>query len=101
MRKTDSAWNYEKQRDKLKFLLEQPVCSCGAGKDISFIYDCSLHKPEAKPITSKYDLSAVRAEEPIKEEAIEIPDTLIPEEYHVIKNQGVWPLKIEDKYNLK
>jgi hypothetical protein len=68
VRKTDNAWNYEKQREKFKFLLEQPVCSCGAGKDISFIYDCSLHKPEAKPIPSRYDLSAVRAEDPVREE---------------------------------
>jgi hypothetical protein len=32
VRKPDNAWNHEKQREKFKFLTDQPVCSCGAGK---------------------------------------------------------------------
>ena len=65
VRKPDNAWNYEKQREKFKFLTEQPICSCGAGKDISFIYDCALHQPNNKQPPSKYDLSAIRVPEQI------------------------------------
>jgi hypothetical protein len=62
-RRPDNAWNYEKQREKFKFLTEQPICSCGAGKDISFIYDCELHSDAHRKVQkpSKYDSSAVRA----------------------------------------
>ena len=32
VKRPDNAWNYEKQREKFKFLTDQPICSCGAGK---------------------------------------------------------------------
>lgn len=32
IKRCDNAWNYEKQRERFKFLTDQPVCSCGAGK---------------------------------------------------------------------
>ena len=28
---------------------------------------------------------------------IQIPDTLVPDEYKVVKNQGVWPLQYDEK----
>ena len=31
-RRNDNVWNYEKSRGKLKHLLEQPTCYCGAGR---------------------------------------------------------------------
>lgn len=32
LRRPDNVWNNVKMREKLKFLTDQPVCSCGAGK---------------------------------------------------------------------
>lgn len=31
-RRNDNVWNHEKSRGKLKHLLEQPACYCGAGR---------------------------------------------------------------------
>ncbi len=39
-----NAWSHLNRRDKLKHLLEAPPCICGAGKDISFLYDISSSK---------------------------------------------------------
>ncbi|CAF0722793.1 unnamed protein product, partial [Brachionus calyciflorus] len=97
IKRPDNAWNFEKQREKFKFLTEQPICSCGAGKDMSFIYDSVLQsKNLTKPFPSKYDISAIRASNSTSEQQIQIPDTLIPDEFKIAKNQGVWPLKVEE-----
>jgi len=31
-KRNDNVWNHEKSRGKLKHLLEQPACFCGAGR---------------------------------------------------------------------
>jgi hypothetical protein len=28
---------------------------------------------------------------------IQIGETLVPEEFRIVKNQGVWPLKVEEQ----
>ena len=35
-RRNDNVWNHEKSRGKLKHLLEQPPCYCGAGRYANF-----------------------------------------------------------------
>ncbi|XP_076455039.1 axonemal dynein light chain domain-containing protein 1-like isoform X2 [Babylonia areolata] len=93
-----NVWSH-KRRDKFKHLLDSTACSCGAGKDISFLYDVPQeHGHPEKPDT--IDKSAVRkdAEIPPKK-ALQLPDTLIPEEYHIVKNRGVMGIEYhEDKY---
>lgn len=32
-------WSYPHRREKLKHLINAPPCVCGAGRDISFLYD--------------------------------------------------------------
>ena len=32
-------WNYQSRRNRLKHLTDAPPCVCGAGRDISFLYD--------------------------------------------------------------
>ena len=34
-----SLWNHSSRRNRLKHLTNSPPCVCGAGKDISFLYD--------------------------------------------------------------
>ena len=68
---------------------------------MTFLYDSVIHeKPVVKQHVSKYDLSAIRQQTQDNNVApatkqVDIAETLIPEEYKVIVNQGVAPLKIE------
>ncbi|PVD21951.1 hypothetical protein C0Q70_17754 [Pomacea canaliculata] len=95
-----NVWSH-KRREQFQHLMESTTCICGAGRDISFLYDVpqEFAHPE-KP--DPHDHSSVRknAELPPKK-ALQLPDTLIPEEYHIIKNRGVLGLEFhEDKYSL-
>lgn len=91
-------WSH-KRREKFKHLLNSTACSCGAGSDVSFLYDIPQEIPHPeKPDTQ--DQSAVRkdAETPGRK-ALQLPDTLIPTEYHIVKNKGVMGIDYhEDKY---
>ena len=71
-------------------------------RDISFMYDCVMHGPSAKqPAPSKNDPSSVRVlnsqEQHQQDTSVHLPDSIVPDEYRIVKNQGVWPLKIEEK----
>ncbi|CAG2256169.1 unnamed protein product [Mytilus edulis] len=95
----NGVWNH-KRRERFKHLTENPPCICGAGQDISFLYDvpndaANLERPD------KIDKSAVRKEIIDKQKKpLQLPDTLIPEEYHIVKNKGVMGLEFhEDKYS--
>ena len=103
IRKPDNAWHFETQRDKFKFLTEQPICSCGAGRDISFLYDCSIHKDQASQAQQaaaaskaqqKVDLSLAR-QGTMANRTLQLENSLIPDEYKIVKSQGVVPINIE------
>ncbi|XP_078323463.1 axonemal dynein light chain domain-containing protein 1-like isoform X5 [Crassostrea virginica] len=100
-------WSH-KRRERFKHLTENTPCICGAGSDISFLYDVPL--PEKKlERPDKLDKSFARKEaldkqkkKPVDkdEKPLELPDTLIPEEYHIVKNKGVMGIEFhEDKYS--
>ncbi|XP_062611821.1 axonemal dynein light chain domain-containing protein 1-like isoform X3 [Saccostrea cucullata] len=92
-------WSH-KRRERFKHLTENTPCICGAGSDISFLYDVPL--PEKKlERPDKLDKSFARKEALDKQrKPLELPDTLIPEEYHIIKNKGVMGIEFhEDKYS--
>ncbi|KAL5011861.1 hypothetical protein ScPMuIL_010412 [Solemya velum] len=93
-----NVWSY-KRKERFKHLTENIPCICGAGRDISFLYDVpksdnKVDKPE------KIDKSVIRKEvtdQPTQ--VLKLPDTLVPEEYHVVKNKAVMGLEFhEDKY---
>lgn len=44
-------WRHANRRDKLKHLVVAPPCICGAGKDISFLFDTVSSK--GKTVTTK------------------------------------------------
>jgi len=95
IKRPDNLWNYSQQRDKLKFLINQPVCTCGAGKDISFLFDVQNARPKTADV-SKNDASSIRAPEDIFDNPLQLTDTLVPDEYHIVKSRGVWPLRINE-----
>lgn len=73
---------------------------------MTFLYDSVLHeKPSNKPPVSKYDLSAIRQNETsnqsdTKDDA-EVSDSLIPDEFKVVINHGVAPLKVDKRLSIK
>lgn len=94
-----SVWGH-KRRERFKHLTENTPCVCGAGNDISFLYD--VPKPEVgleRP--DNIDKSQVRKEHLDKQrKPLVLPDTLIPDEYHIVKNKGVMGIEFhEDKYS--
>ncbi|XP_064649134.1 axonemal dynein light chain domain-containing protein 1-like isoform X2 [Lineus longissimus] len=97
-KRASNVWNYRGQREKLKHLTENTICVCGAGKDISFLYDVP-QKAESKEKAAMFDQSAARLEqtqEGKEKPPLQLPDTLIPEEYHIVKNKGVMGLEYYD-----
>ncbi|XP_032220070.1 axonemal dynein light chain domain-containing protein 1 [Nematostella vectensis] len=108
-----NVWNYPKGREKLKHLVEQPPCLCGAGKDISFLYDAVQEKqsPEVTKTLEKIPASVEREIQALvgksddntnkkiakMDGSSQIPDTLLPSEYHIVKNPGVMGLEFHDE----
>ena len=77
-----NVWNYPHRRTRLRHLTEAPPCVCGAGRDISFLYDSTSAEQEGERV--------VRAGKAL-------PNTLIPEEYHIVKHPGVLGLEFHDE----
>ncbi|ESP04990.1 hypothetical protein LOTGIDRAFT_109702, partial [Lottia gigantea] len=94
-----NVWNY-KRRDKFKHLTNSTTCICGAGKDISFLYDVPLTNPTLER-PDNIDGSVIRNDfEEKPKQPLQLPDTLVPEEYHIVKNKGVLGIEFhEDKYS--
>jgi len=85
-----NAWNYPNQREKRKNLMRSSPCVCGAGQDISFLYDVPVRKTQEFPkIVDANDNSQSRVQTESKEaEFVKMSDSLIPEEYCIVKNRG-------------
>ncbi|XP_078075319.1 axonemal dynein light chain domain-containing protein 1 [Mustelus asterias] len=104
VRPTDPVWHHPSRRTKFKYLIDQPVSLARAGRDISFLCDAVYSKCSEKsvpPVSTTMDKSAVRAQlekQPILRQ-FDIPESLVPDEYHIVKNKGVLGLEYyEDKY---
>ncbi|KAL5250145.1 hypothetical protein ACHWQZ_G016019 [Mnemiopsis leidyi] len=106
----DNAWNYPKQRSTLQHLTKNTPCFCGAGRDISFLYDAKVIDNRSKPLTSLSKSREVKSDTNkmgdlgmktpgIEEEYDWAAESLIPEEYHVVRVSGVHGLNIEDAPN--
>uniref|UniRef100_UPI00398EAF57 axonemal dynein light chain domain-containing protein 1 n=1 Tax=Pristiophorus japonicus TaxID=55135 RepID=UPI00398EAF57 len=102
-RPTDPVWHHPLRRTKFKHLIDQPISLAQAGRDISFLCDAIYSKcpiPSMPPVSIAMDKSAVRAQlekKPVTQ--LDVPESLIPDEYHIVKNKGVLGLEYyEDKY---
>ncbi|XP_042317322.1 axonemal dynein light chain domain-containing protein 1 isoform X2 [Sceloporus undulatus] len=97
IRTADGVWQHPLRRNKFRYLIQHPISLTGAGRDVSFLYDIAEKEeknpppsPEAKPLT--------RDDRTIKP-LPNVADTLVPEEFHIVKNRGVLGLEYyDDKY---
>uniref|UniRef100_A0A8C5R128 Axonemal dynein light chain domain containing 1 n=1 Tax=Leptobrachium leishanense TaxID=445787 RepID=A0A8C5R128_9ANUR len=97
MRPIDSVWSHPLRRSKFKHLIDQPVCLTGAGRDISFLCD-ALHMQKISKESQSVQPSARRETTP-RPMGVSIEESLIPEEFYIVKNKGVLGLEYyEDKY---
>ncbi|XP_072130120.1 axonemal dynein light chain domain-containing protein 1 isoform X1 [Mobula birostris] len=104
VRPTDRVWHHSSRRSKFKYLINQPISLARAGRDISFLYDavCTKCSINVMPVAlAAMDKSAVRAQSGKQSTTKQgdLPESLIPDEYHIVKNKGVLGLEYyEDKY---
>ena len=79
-----NAWNYPHRRTRLRHLTEAPPCVCGAGRDISFLYDLKSLEQERERASRRSGNGT-------------LPNTLVPDEYHIVKHPGVLGLEFHDE----
>nr|CAB3224803.1 axonemal dynein light chain domain-containing protein 1-like [Phallusia mammillata] len=101
-----NVWHHKGRRTQFKHLTDNPR-SLGKGvgtRDISFLYDVTTHQKPRPPAPSKLDKSAVRldaAQQAGKLAAagsqLAVPDSIIPEEYHIVKSKAVLGLEYIDE----
>ncbi|XP_023668949.2 axonemal dynein light chain domain-containing protein 1 isoform X2 [Paramormyrops kingsleyae] len=94
LHKTDAAWYHAFGRKKYKYFLDQPTSVTGAGRDISFLRDAISAQKKVSLLPPVADLGSVQKD-------VNLMGSLIPEEYHIVKNKGVVGLTYyEDKYTI-
>ncbi|NXN26565.1 AXDN1 protein, partial [Nycticryphes semicollaris] len=98
-------WHYPHRRSKFRHLTDHPVSLTGAGRDVSYLCDFATGQraKEAMPDRSSFpgahqDWRGSRGTVPHPPRAT-LADSLVPKEFHIVKNRGVLPLKyFDDKY---
>ncbi|NXP08383.1 AXDN1 protein, partial [Thinocorus orbignyianus] len=101
----DRLWHYPNRRNKFRHLTDHPVSLTGAGRDVSYLCDFSTGQgaKEAMPGRNSLpeghqDQRGSRGVIPNRPRAT-LADSLVPKEFHIVKNRGVLPLKyFNDKY---
>ncbi|XP_076583081.1 axonemal dynein light chain domain-containing protein 1 [Chaetodon auriga] len=97
IRRPDAVWHHPLGRKKYKYFLEQPTSLTGAGRDISFLCDAMVnHRKTAPlpPLTDKHGIGNTRD--------LSVSESLIPEEYHIVKNKGLQSLEFyEDAFTVQ
>ncbi|CAK8690820.1 unnamed protein product [Clavelina lepadiformis] len=100
-----NVWHHKSRRTQFRHLTDFPR-SLGKGigtRDVSFLYDVAT-QPTPKPSpASRFDKSAIRLE--ASQQAIgtrssgklAVPDSIIPEEYHIVKSKAVLGLEYIDE----
>ncbi|XP_018550856.1 axonemal dynein light chain domain-containing protein 1 isoform X2 [Lates calcarifer] len=97
IRRPDAVWHHPLGRKKYKYFLEQPTSLTGAGRDISFLCDAVVTQRRSTPLPPLTDRSGVG-----DTQNLSISDSLIPEEYHIVKNKGLRSLEFyEDAFTVK
>ncbi|NWH26263.1 AXDN1 protein, partial [Grus americana] len=101
----DRLWHYPNRRSKFRHLTDHPVSLTGAGRDVSYLCDVATGQEAKKATTGRSsfagscrDQRGSRSTVPHTPRAT-LADTLVPKEFHIVKNRGVLPLKyFDDKY---
>ncbi|XP_034534055.1 axonemal dynein light chain domain-containing protein 1 isoform X2 [Notolabrus celidotus] len=97
IRRPDAVWHHPLGRKKYKYFLEQPTSVTGAGRDISFLCDAVITPKKLTPLPPVTDKSRIG-----DTQNMSISESLIPEEYHIVKNKGLRNLELyEDAFTVQ
>ncbi|XP_039984217.1 axonemal dynein light chain domain-containing protein 1 isoform X3 [Xiphias gladius] len=97
IRRPDAVWHHALGRKKYKYFLEQPTSLTGAGRDISFLCDAMVTQRKTTPLPPLTDRSGIG-----DTQNWSISESLIPEEYHIVKNKGLQSLEFyEDAFTVQ
>ncbi|XP_028259743.1 axonemal dynein light chain domain-containing protein 1 [Parambassis ranga] len=91
IRRPDAVWHHPLGRKKYKYFLEQPTSLNGAGRDISFLCDAMVTQKKTAPlppVADKNDIGDTLS--------LSVSESLMPEEYHIVKNKGIQSLEFYD-----
>ncbi|NXT32816.1 AXDN1 protein, partial [Pelecanoides urinatrix] len=96
-------WHYPNRRSKFRHLTDHPVSLTGAGRDVSYLCDVATGQEAKKSMPGKSsftescrDRRGSRGIVPRTPQAT-LADSLVPKEFHIVKNRGVLPLKYFDR----
>ncbi|NXJ10988.1 AXDN1 protein, partial [Odontophorus gujanensis] len=99
----DRLWHYPNRRRKFRHLTDHPVSLTGAGRDVSYLCDVVTSREDKKRVALKSSSSQSAQEQSSgtvsSTSQATLADSLVPKEFHIVRNQGVLPLKyFDDKY---
>ncbi|NXV43799.1 AXDN1 protein, partial [Uria aalge] len=98
----DRLWHYPNRRSKFRHLTDHPVSLTGAGRDVSYLCDAAAGQEATKATPDRSSFSEGRQERrgsrgtAPRTPRVTLADTLVPKEFHIVKNRGVLPLKYFD-----
>ncbi|KAM9130230.1 axonemal dynein light chain domain-containing protein 1 [Pangshura tecta] len=95
MRVPDGLWQHPIRRNKFKYLIDHPICLTGAGRDVSFLYDIA-GKEDGRKMSPASPLGEPHRYDSSTTSAASVADSLVPEEFHIVKNKGVLGLEYYD-----
>ncbi|KAL8178030.1 UNVERIFIED_CONTAM: hypothetical protein K2H54_026115 [Gekko kuhli] len=104
IRTADGVWQHPVRRNRFRYLIQHPICLTGAGRDVSFLYDVIAEKerrtPPPTPVPDKTESGrSSKQEADVARSPRNIAESLVPEEFHIVKNRGVLGLEYyDDKY---
>uniref|UniRef100_A0A8C0H0T8 Axonemal dynein light chain domain containing 1 n=1 Tax=Chelonoidis abingdonii TaxID=106734 RepID=A0A8C0H0T8_CHEAB len=84
MRVPDGLWQHPIRRNKFKYLIDHPICLTGAGRDSGGL--CAAFTDAFRVLMFPFCPSQTSA-----------ADSLVPEEFHIVKNKGVLGLEYYDE----
>ncbi|XP_060934182.1 axonemal dynein light chain domain-containing protein 1 [Limanda limanda] len=97
IRRPDAVWHHPLGRNKYRHFLEQPTSLTGAGRDISFLCDAMVTQRKMTPLPPLTDRNNIA-----DTQNLSISDSLIPEEYHIVRNKGLRGLELyEDAFTVQ
>uniref|UniRef100_UPI003AAA2159 axonemal dynein light chain domain-containing protein 1 n=1 Tax=Centroberyx gerrardi TaxID=166262 RepID=UPI003AAA2159 len=97
IRRPDAVWHHPLGRNKYKYFLEQPTSLTGAGRDISFLCDAMATQRKKTCLPPLAERSGHAHTQDLN-----LSESLIPEEYHIVKNKGLQGLDFyEDKFTVQ
>ncbi|XP_076880721.1 axonemal dynein light chain domain-containing protein 1 [Brachyhypopomus gauderio] len=99
IRAPDAVWHHPSGRKKFQYFLDQPTSVAGAGRDISFLCDALAAQRQRGTLPPMTDRTTTQSPDTPKDE--KYTETLIPAEYHVVKNKGLKGLQCyDDKFTV-